>query len=629
MGSWRLDEYTIDQLSKDLGDFSITVPKYQRGAVWNKDQKRKLIDSMNKGYPFGSILLYDNGSTRQIIDGLQRSTTIIEYVKNPASFFEEDNLKDSFIEKIVDEIGVISSRESIKEIIKNLIINWVKDNHKTMSQVQRMQYSSCADVLINNYPTLNEKRTHIEELLKAMFNDFQDTCENIGLIKIPALVYKGDESVLPEIFERINSQGAKLTKQQIYSATWAHDIIKLSENSEYISILNFNRDRYENMLDDSMELDDYNSVEFIRNREVNIFEFVFGFGKYISRKYPYLFKYDPDDCVKVESIGFNLMNACLLQKSNNMKNLNINIRNLIGLDSESIEKFLSKIEESISYVDKRLGATSKFKGNTRSDSKISPLHTEMQIVSIISTVFIQRHVTYKIDDNENVIDVMIDLDNYNSSWSDMKDNFNKNLVKIYAMDVIGQRWKGSGDKKLDNILFDKYYYNRDVSWNEFETALDAYYSSLNSERNERKQVKNPTEPEKLILNIIYSNIFTAADQNNWSNYDIEHLATKNLMKEKMNKYSDDFRLPISSIANLCLLPEYDNRTKKDKTLYDDDDYLSNVDIDMIQNKFTFTIKSDFAWLNDTLSELDFKNAYYQFLNNRFKKMKEKIKSSIF
>ena len=96
MGSWRMDEYTIDSLSKDLEENAITVPKYQRGAVWNKDQKRKLIDSMNQGFPFGSILLYDKGSTRQIIDGLQRSTTIIEYVKNPASFFEEVSIFDKF-----------------------------------------------------------------------------------------------------------------------------------------------------------------------------------------------------------------------------------------------------------------------------------------------------------------------------------------------------------------------------------------------------------------------------------------------------------------------------------------------------------------------------------------------------
>ena len=383
------------------------------------------------------------------------------------------------------------------------------------------------------------------------------------------------------------------------------------------------------MLDDSMSLDDYNSTEFIRNKTVNIFELVFGFGKYISSKYPYLFKYDPDDCTKVESVGFNLINACLLQKSANMGKLNIAMRDLIGLDGNDIEKFLIKLEDCINYVDRRLGSASKFKGNTRNNSKISPLHTEMQIVSIIATVFVQRHVSYEVDDEENVSNVIINLDSFNPYWGTMKNTFDKNIIKMYSMDIISQKWKGSGDKKLDNIIINKFHYNKEVSWEEFETTLDAYYHSMNSERNERKQVKNPNEPEKILLNIIYSNIFTAADQTDESNYDIEHLATKNLMKNKICSYSDDFRLPISSIANLCLLPEYDNRTKQDKTLYDDSEYLSKVDINRIQDKFSFTKKEDFDWLNEELTENEFRNAYINFLDIRFDKMKEKIKQSIF
>ena len=627
--SWRLEEYTIESLSNDIDSNVISVPKYQRGAVWNKSQKKKLIDSMNKGFPFGSILLYDNGNVRKIIDGLQRSTTIMEYIKNPADFFEEDDLNHAYVTKIVNEIGVVSAQESISERVETIIKNWVKDNHKSMNDVQRMQFSDCADLLVASFPTLDTKKDVLKDILKEMFREYQDTCQNISNIKIPALVYKGDESLLPEIFERINSQGAKLTKQEIYAASWSSYTVRLNDNSNYLKMLDINRDRYDHMLDESMSLDDYNSTEFIRNKTLSIFELVFGFGKYISRKYPYLFKYDPDDCTKVESVGFNLINACLLQKSNNMGKLNIALRDLIGLDGNDIEKFLIKLEDCINYVDRRLGAASKFKGNTRNNSKISPLHTEMQIISIIATVFIQRHVSYQEDDDENVSNIVVNLDSYNPYWGAMKDTFDKNIIKMYSMDIISQKWKGTGDKKLDNIIINKFHYNKEISWDEYETALDAYYHSMNSERNERKQVKNPNEAEKILLNIIYSNIFTAADQNDESNYDIEHLATKNLMKNKMCSYSKDFRLPVSSIANLCLLPEYDNRTKQDKTLYDDSEYLSKVDINRIQDKFSFTTKEDFDWLNEDLTEEEFRNAYINFLDARFEKMKEKIKQSIF
>lgn len=629
MGKWKMTEYTVEKLNNEIEDKKITIPKYQRGAVWNKQQKDKLIDSMNKGYPFGSILLYENDNRRQIIDGLQRSTTIIEFVKNPAKFFTDDNINEETINSIIDHIGVVGSRSEIESRLESLIKDWVTKNHHTMQDVQRMQYGDLVDEIINEWPTAASSKNEIKQLVKDMFNAFQDVCNNIANMQIPALVYEGDESLLPEIFERINSQGAKLTKQQIYSATWAHDIVKL-DNPIFNEIINNNRDRYENMLDESMELDDYNPTELIRQKEVNIFELVFGFGKMISRKYPYLFNFDEKDKTKVESIGFNLINACLVQRSSNMRNLNVNLKELIGLDTYHIESFLGRIIEAIEYVDKRLGAGTKFKGNTRSDSRVYPLHTEMQITSIIATVFIARHASFEVNDKGDVQNLNIDTSMFNPKWASMKERFNRNILRIYTMDILGQKWKGSGDKKLDNIVIDSYYYDREVSWKEFEQVLDVYYSTINSERNERKQVAAPKEPEKLILNLIYSKIFTANDQNDESNYDIEHLAPKNLMKDRICKYSEDFRLPISSIGNLCLLPEYDNRVKKDKTIYQDDYYLSKIDnIKEIEEKYTFTIKSDLAWLDDELTEEQFRSAYINFLNNRYTKMKQMIQNNLF
>lgn len=627
-----MTKYSISVLNNDIKNSKITIPKYQRGAVWNKQQKEKLIDSMNKGFPFGSILLYENNGTRQIIDGLQRSTTIIEFVKNPAKFFTSDNVDSKILNNIFISLGVNGNKEMIIDELEELIKKWVTENHHTMKDIERMQYGDLVEEITNKWPSSENNKKQIKESIKDLFSDFQDVCNNIATMEIPALIYQGDESLLPEIFERINSQGAKLTKQQIYSASWANDFVKITDE-KFDEIITNNRDRYDNMLDESMEIDDYNPTELIRNKEVNIFELVFGFGKMISRKYPYLFTFDPKDKTKVESVGFNLINACLLQKSANMRSLNVSLKKLIGLETDKVELFLNRIIEAIDYIDKRLGAGTKFKGNTRSDSRVYPLHTEMQIISIIATVFIARHCTYKIDEKGDLISDSINIEPnvYNQKWANMKDVFNENIMRIYSMDILGQKWKGSGDKKLDNILTDSYYYNRSVKWKEFEQLLDVYYTNLNSERNERKQVAAPKEPEKLILNLIYSSIFTAADQNDYSCFDIEHIVPKNLLKEKINSYSEEFRLPISSVANLCLLPEYDNRTKKDKTIYQDEGYLSKIgDISKVEDKYTFTIESDLAWLDQKgLTESQFREAYLTFLNNRFEKMKGKIKNNLF
>ena len=72
---------------------------------------------------------------------------------------------------------------------------------------------------------------------------------------------------------------------------------------------------------------------------------------------------------------------------------------------------------------------------------------------------------------------------------------------------------------------------------------------------------------------------------------------KNLLKQRLKQY-DDLWLPISSIGNIKLLPYEANRSKKDKTLYDDNTYLDNCSYSLseIEEKFSYTNKSDLAWL---------------------------------
>ena len=629
MENWKMDTYSVEKLGKDIQDVKITIPPYQRGIVWDNSQRLKLIDSMKKGYPFGSILLSGNDNSREIVDGLQRSSTIIDFVNNPAKYFTTDYLKDADINLLVDYTQIDNCRSVIYDNIVEIIKKWVNDNHNDIDSIQRMQFHSLYSELAASYPSIKVNADSVLTLLPKMFIEYQDFCRDMSNVKVPALVYFGDPELLPEIFERINSQGSTLTKQEIYAAAWSKDVVTLDD--DWTEILTVNRDRYDNMLAENMELTDYDPKKFMNDKEVNVFQLVFGFGKILCKKYPYLFNYDSKDPKKVESVGFNLINACLLQKSADMKWLNRSIKNLVSFDTDKISMFLSKILDAAGFVDGKLSMATKFKGNTRKESRISPLFSEFQIVSIIATVFINRHVSYTMNSKGEPENIVINCSQYDKKWSNMKDRFADNILKITIMDVLTSKWKGSGDKKLDNIILDNSYYNRDIQWSEFEQMLDVYFNSMNSERNERDKVTSPKDTEKIIMNVIYSKIFTADDQNNDQNFDIEHLATKDLMKKRILSYNDeDFRLPISSIGNICLLPEYDNRSKKHFTIYQDSEYLKTVDIKQIEEKYSFTTKDMMNWLdNDKLSKDQFKNEYYKFITARFTEIKEIIKKNVF
>jgi len=73
----------------DLGSYAL--PEFQRGYVWNRDQVRKLMNSLYNGYPIGGLLVWVTstnkditrgdgsltpGSVNLILDGQQRITSL-------------------------------------------------------------------------------------------------------------------------------------------------------------------------------------------------------------------------------------------------------------------------------------------------------------------------------------------------------------------------------------------------------------------------------------------------------------------------------------------------------------------------------------------------------------------------
>lgn len=618
--SWKMEEFTAQEIHEKQENRKIVVPKYQRGIVWKDNQKKELIDSIKKGIPFGSILLYhdENANNYRLIDGLQRCTTIYEFISNPANFFDEEDIDEEVLGLLKVLINVVSSEETIRSKIIEIILKWIKNEHKTMQDVVRMQFYGCASMLAKEFSTLVGKEQEVVKIIQPMFDKYIQMCDQMSKAKIPAIIINGSDEVLPTVFERINSKGSQLTKWQIYAATWSDNKIRV--NRELSPIITYNRQRYEEMtLDDDINLQDFDSVELERKAELNTFELIFGFGKMISEMFPQLFT-NGKKATDVSSIGFNLVNACLVLKNNEIKNLNKNLIEIVG-NSDDINKFLLEIIECIKIVDKAITITTKFKSNVRGDT--APLHTEMQICSLIASVFINKHMSFEIDEKDYIIDRKINLDGVNENWKTFKDSFIENALKAYLIDILQINWRGSGDKKLNYILINPSYYTRNIMKEEFESALNLWYESIKNERNEYKKIMNPKEADKVLLNIIYSNQFKAIDQIDDSTYDIEHLATKGMMKKQLERFEGKLRLPISSIGNLCLLPTEYNQAKGEKTVYQYRD--KKMSIDEIENKFSFTNIEDLSWIeNMDLTQEELKYEYNKYLDTRFERIKEKL-----
>lgn len=627
MSEWNTKDYRVEEIIRLIIDRKISVPQYQRGQVWTASQEKLLIDSIKSGYPFGSILLYKkNDDDYHLIDGLQRCTTLYRYISKPAKFFDKRiDVSEEVVELIYKSTGISNNEVAVKAKIRDTIETWVIENYSTLIDISEIDPLYCARTIKDKFPTISsEGETSIYSALFKMFSKYKKSCDQISKANIPAIVYSGSESNLPEVFKRINSKGTHLSKYQILAATWSSSKIKIISD-ELSPILKFISRFYSEIEIEGFALSDDQS-DITIHKKVSLYQFLFGFGKYIIEKHPLLFGKNSSD-KSVESVGFNLFNACVANRNTELKFLPEVIDQF--LDNEEVyNDFVLKIIKSIEEVEKTLKPYLAFKLNSRQTS--TPLyHTEMQICSMIANVFIIKHLDLVRDENDSIIKRA-----YSSSpsrmWNNNKQKFKDWAFINYLYDILRKEWSGTGDKLLDQTSLNHDYYTKERKKDQMYNLLSTWFSESNN-RQEYVKIPNPKNDEKLLMSVLYSQIFSAHDQLSNTRYDIEHICPKNLMKKKLDKYKGQLKLPISSFGNICLLPEFDNRKKKDRTIYNDDLYMNSVSsrLNDIETKYTFTTRESLQFLEADQSLEDFKSEYFKFIESRFEIVVKKILDNLF
>jgi len=91
------------QYIEDISQGNIQIPAFQRDFVWTQKDKLELFDSLKRGYPIGSILIWKpreefgqiekfgpfqipspTGKRTYILDGFQRLSTLFGCLVNPS-----------------------------------------------------------------------------------------------------------------------------------------------------------------------------------------------------------------------------------------------------------------------------------------------------------------------------------------------------------------------------------------------------------------------------------------------------------------------------------------------------------------------------------------------------------------
>lgn len=559
----------MEKLSKALHDETIdgkkiVIPMFQRGKRWTKKQEEYFIDSLLKSYPIGTMLFYKRiENAREVyllIDGLQRGNTIRKYIEDPTQFFDIVNISDELCSAILEKIEC--NRKEYYPILKDELTTFIK----TQKTFKNVQFASVALKIIQK---CNADLTKIPVLSKAITSFFKDKQEKYDLISntsIPIIVYSGKEKTLPEIFTRINSKGTPLTQYEIYAASWSIDEKFPIKNNV---ILGFVAKKYETLIENGYSVHGFDKNELMRTRRVNAYEYLFGLSKYLSETYSNLrFKNKQETDDMVNSIAFELVNACF----NDTDKISTLYKNINAIDVNAFENALIK---TITFLLGTISAITKFKGNKHKSGKYNIFHSKFQILSMISTTFKEMYPTG-------------DYLKFDEEWDTKKSLLIKNLRQYYVYDIITNYWGNGGTSKIYSAAKPNRYM-QPLSGRTWTVALNAFFEE-SMQRSETTKIRNPQNEELVFLNCIYLQTFSAMDQLSEKKFNVEHIATKEQMK-KLIKNCGGQGLPISCIANLCYLPEYDNRSKRKFNFYQDKKYLNTVNIADIEKNIVLQLKA--------------------------------------
>lgn len=580
---------TFEELNAKIVSKQITLPKFQRNVVWGKQKIMKLIESLQKGYPFGSLLLYKKDEENfKLIDGLQRYSAISKYSKEPMEYlpdFDEKfaKLQEDFL-KLKEESGNSYSEAEFEKIIE-----------KVRENVKKYKLESSTTSLVKH---VDDKGLAFEMvvILEKWIQEIKNQI-NFADLKIPVIYFEGDEESLTEVFQNINEGGKPLSKYEIFASAWSDYEIQDYSNSDIMQVL---RQRYADLQE---KLDDL-SLDFEFNDEatINIFEYCFALSKLVANQLSKESQASETDSTKIDTIGFSLIAATLGIKNKELHKIGDVLKNWTP---KSLNEFQKIIVENSGSVMNTL--YNKFSYNQYYFPKNI---SEFQLVSFIAA---RIKIQYTIQQNGSI------AENNESEVKQELKVFTKNIELYFLKNLIEKNWGNAGDTKLDESLglnTEKRYLLY-LSGVDEEGLVQAFNSYMEEQKN-TNPIRVSAEAKCLLAWLQTKIDQHEGNSKQFEKYDIEHIVPKQILQKNKLEL-------VSPLANLCILPTYDNRSKKNQTLYewtDQSGTLSVVEEDV--EKYLYPSKTDMKFVSNHFQQLD-NEIYLEFLERRQKILVEKFR----
>lgn len=211
----------IGQLLDSIKHQDLVLPEFQREYVWTKDQAKQLMVSLFKDYPTGGLLFWttDNppelknvdipedriGTTQVMLDGQQRLTTLYLLLRNEIPPFYQKNEIKNDPRKLYFNLETCEFKYYQPTMQDNSL--WIK-LVECFDPTNQINVIDIAQMVIIPEESAKNQMEYANKLQDNLFKLklIKEKDYTIQNVPVSANV---DEAI--DIFDRVNSQGTKLT----------------------------------------------------------------------------------------------------------------------------------------------------------------------------------------------------------------------------------------------------------------------------------------------------------------------------------------------------------------------------------------------------------------------------------
>lgn len=258
----------IIELYNKVESNSLTLsPDFQRKLVWKKQHKFHFIETVLKNYPFPEVYIASSEmdvtnitSSEIVVDGQQRLSTIVDYIKGIGDFKKQNKVK-SFSELSTDEKKLFLNYFVSVRDLKNVDMEIIKD---IFMRINNTEYSLNAVEKLNAQYGDSEFVVFCKQLIDTDFMPTSDETDTIieNEIRVKFLEFFMNSSVFSENdVKRMNNLQFVMTL--ISTLIESEYFNRNSKASEYIEAFNSNFDR-QGAVEESLtkSIDMFNAIDF-------------------------------------------------------------------------------------------------------------------------------------------------------------------------------------------------------------------------------------------------------------------------------------------------------------------------------------------------------------------------------